>query len=414
MIAVGRRASQTSEIWLVDCSLYSAAYDYHLGSAVAEGQTPVRLLARALRPREAAPPADLAYEPFFYRLSEPLLQKHNSWVQRAARLLKGAEHVGDLARLVLRAWREQPALVHFFWTTVPNLDRLAIKLIQKTCPVLITVHNSVPLHGRRPLFNDLGSYVSAYHQADLLIAHAENTRQAMLAWGLDANKIDLITHPPLRLIRADAPAPRDPERFRILLWGAIKPYKGVEDLVEAVMQARSTAPRIELRVVGKPFYDVADLVQRVSDQGQADHISFDLEFKSEEALDAEIRACDLIALPYHEIDASGSFAASLGYDKAFVMSDVGYFSLIEIAESVRSTAFTPPRDVEALSRNLVALAADADLYKANVAAFDTVNRSYTSWSAVGERLNGIYSRLLANHHSIGAAPTEEPAQAVTG
>ena len=403
--------SSRDEIWLVDCSLFSAAYDFHLGSALAEGRRPIRLMARPIRPLEVPPPTDLIYDAYFYRATEPLMRMRQRWAQKIARVLKGVEHLSGLIRLTARVWREKPALVHFFWATIPNADRLALKLIQKVSPVLITVHNSIPLHGYRPLFNTHDDYVAMYQQADLLIAHAENTRKVMLEWGLDPNKIDMITHPPLHLQVADQAVARKPGRFRVLLWGAIKTYKGVEDLVEAVIRARKIAPQIELHVVGKPFYDISETVQKVKDQGQEDHITFDLEFKSEEALDAELRACDLMALPYHEIDASGAFSTSLGYNKAFILSDVGYFSLLKIPDAVRETAYIEMRDIEALTRNLVALATQPELYAANVEAFEAVNRSYSSWSEVGQKLNAIYERVIADW---GRAQPADQAQTVSG
>lgn len=405
--------STRDEIWLVDCSLFSAAYDFHLGSALAEGKRPIRLLARPIRPLEVPPPTDLIYDAYFYRTTEPLMRMRNKWAQKVARLLKGLEHISGLVRLTARVWRDRPLLVHLFWTTVPNVDRIAIRLIQKVCPVLVTVHNSIPLHGHRPLLNTHDDYVRVYQQADLLIAHAENTRKVMLEWGLDPEGIDMITHPPLHLQVSDEEVTRKPGRFRVLLWGAVKRYKGVEDLVEAIIRARKVAPQIELHIVGKPFYDISETIQKVKDQGQQDHITFDLEFKTEEALDAELRACDLMALPYHEIDASGAFSTSLGYDKAFILSDVGYFSLLNLPDDVREHAYIQMRDIDALTRNLIALATQPELYKANVEAFEEVNRSYSSWSDVGKALNAIYDRVLAEHGR-EAMPAPGPAQAVSG
>ncbi|QUD87916.1 glycosyltransferase [Phenylobacterium montanum] len=406
--------STRDEIWLVDCSLFSAAYDFHLGSALAEGKRPIRLLARPIRPLEVPPPTDLIYDAYFYRATEPLMRMKNKWAQKVARMFKGLEHLSGLVRLTARVWRDRPLLVHLFWTTLPNADRIAIRMIQKVCPVLVTVHNSIPLHGHRPLFNTHDDYVRVYQQADLLIAHAENTKKVMLEWGLDPARIDMITHPPLHLqVGGAEEVQRKPGRFRVLLWGAVKRYKGVEDLVEAVIRARKIVPEIELHIVGKPFYDISETIQKVKDQGQEDHITFDLEFKTEEALDAEIRACDLMALPYHEIDASGAFSTSLGYQKAFIMSDVGYFSLLKVPDAVREHAFIQMRDIDALTRNLVTLATRADIYQANVDAFEEVNRSYSSWSEVGKSLNAIYDRVLAERGQ-GALQAPSPAQAVSG
>lgn len=95
------------------------------------------------------------------------------------------------------------------------------------------------------------------------------------------------------------------------------------------------------------------------------------------------------------------------------MSDVGYFSLLKVPDAVREHAFIQMRDIDALTRNLVTLATRADIYQANVDAFEEVNRSYSSWSEVGKSLNAIYDRVLAERGQ-GALQAPSPAQAVSG
>lgn len=107
----------------------------------------------------------------------------------------------------------------------------------------------------------------------------------------------------------------EPVAHRLLFFGLIRPYKGVEALVStfretAVMPGRSG---LSLHIVGRPFSpDVAeDLRQRV---GRDERIVLRLGHASDESLAEEVYASTLVVLPYREMHNSGAalLALSLG------------------------------------------------------------------------------------------------------
>lgn len=95
---------------------------------------------------------------------------------------------------------------------------------------------------------------------------------------------------------------------RLLHFGLIRPYKGVEGLVDAM--ARVQAPGSTLRIVGNP----ADAAMRslVEDACAADsRISALLQYVDDPTLAREVSESELVVLPYRDMHNSGTLLLSL-------------------------------------------------------------------------------------------------------
>ncbi|MDE8650468.1 glycosyltransferase [Novosphingobium album (ex Liu et al. 2023)] len=101
------------------------------------------------------------------------------------------------------------------------------------------------------------------------------------------------------------------EPGRILYFGLIKPYKGVERLLE-VFRGMSDAD-LRLRVVGKPSGSLRELVE-----GQCrddPRITARLEFVPDDVLAQEVCGAELVVLPYREMHNSGAILVALSLDR---------------------------------------------------------------------------------------------------
>ncbi|MBY6707825.1 glycosyltransferase [Rhodococcus sp. BP-241] len=96
----------------------------------------------------------------------------------------------------------------------------------------------------------------------------------------------------------------------MLLIGLLRPYKGIDALIDAVEDSRSVQ---ELRIVGRPADDeyAAELCRRTS---SLPHVSTVFGFVDDDVLVDEVRAAELVVLPYRSIHNSGILfvALSLG------------------------------------------------------------------------------------------------------
>lgn len=102
-----------------------------------------------------------------------------------------------------------------------------------------------------------------------------------------------------------------PVAGRLLYAGTIRPYKGVDVLLDAFRALDD--PALTLRLVGQPSREMRPLVDRMrSDDGR---ISATLAFVPDALLVAEITAAQLVCLPYRQLHNSGVLLAALSLDR---------------------------------------------------------------------------------------------------
>jgi len=99
----------------------------------------------------------------------------------------------------------------------------------------------------------------------------------------------------------------DSELGRLLNFGLIRPYKGVERLLEVFQFMADNT--LTLRVVGKPTADLRTLVETACTTDR--RISSRLEFVADDVLASEIYRAELVILPYKEMHNSGAILVAL-------------------------------------------------------------------------------------------------------
>ncbi|MGE5863619.1 MAG: glycosyltransferase [Rhizobacter sp.] len=374
----------TIESLLVDPSLFTAPYDAALTEGlVASGVEPMW----ATRPQRQNDRQEIPVErvdPFFYRRVDEAL----SLPSKLRAVAKGLSHIAGLCVLVARVITRKPDVVHFQWTVVPPVDGLAIAVIRLFRPVVLTVHDTVAFNGERiSWFQNLG-FDWPIRLADRLIVHTRTGKQTLIARGVPADKVSVIPHGPLRLHvtppTAAEIAQRDP-RWTFVLFGEIKPYKGLDLLVEA-LAALPEATRLKARLVvaGRPRMDLTAIEARIAELGLGSVIEFRARRQSEEEMALLFAQADCFVFPYHQIDASGVYFLTKAFSKWMIASRVGIF-----AEDMRENIdgrLIPVGSVEALTEAL-AHAIEARPSGAGAQASD-------SWTAIGHQTRALYESTL--------------------
>jgi beta-1,4-mannosyltransferase len=189
------------------------------------------------------------------------------------------------------------------WSAMARFALLMFRLtLQRRIAVVRTLHN-------------LGSHESGGLVERLLLAWCDRRTDHWI--GLNSQtpapsrgELTVILHGDYRTWFERYPLP-PVTSGRILYFGLIRPYKGVDTLLGGF--ASTTDPGLSLRIVGKPVN--AELTALVADAVRADgRISARLEYVDDEALAAEIGQAQLIVLPYQDMHNSGALllALSLG------------------------------------------------------------------------------------------------------
>ncbi len=98
---------------------------------------------------------------------------------------------------------------------------------------------------------------------------------------------------------------------RILYFGLIRPYKGVETLLQSFRALAD--PDLTLRIVGRPSSGLGEII--TAEAAQDARISAVLRFVSDEELVIEVGGAELIVLPYREMHNSGVLLVALSLDR---------------------------------------------------------------------------------------------------
>lgn len=375
---------------LVDASLYTGPYDGALTRGLLAAGVQPLWMTRPVRRGDRHEIAPQYTEAFFYRHVD---EAHRVPSMLRA-LVKGCAHLAGMARLLWKIHRRRPDVVHFQWVVVPLVDIAAMALIRRWCPLVLTVHDSVPYNGEKRLFFRRLGQELVLKLAHRVIVHTQSARQTLLAQGVPAERIHVIPHGPLGLtVGAAPPAPRDP-RWTLVLFGEIKPYKGLDVLIAAVAAVPPTVRR-DLRVVvaGRPRMDMAPLLARIGAAELQEHFDLRLKRLSEEEMAALFAEADGFVFPYWQIDASGVYHLVQSLGKWLIASRVGVF-----AESMRAQdgRLVPPGDVAALARALEEAVATRPVGGARAPA--------ASWNDIGSATRALYESARAQfaHGSAGA------------
>ncbi|GLV21365.1 hypothetical protein TomMM35A_12220 [Sphingobium sp. TomMM35A] len=377
------------KVAMIDPSLFTGRYDDNLCAALAGQGADVALLGRPMRQTDAIIPEGYRYEPRYFRRSEALRTRLGEG--KAFRLLKAAEYGTDCAFGRTRALTAAD-VAHFQWLPLAPADRLLLRRLKGRVALVHTVHNADAYHA------DAGvqgrGYRALLDMFDALIVHGDTTREALEAQGIASARIHVVPHPPMRLGSAgaaDLAAIADPSVPRLLFFGTIRPYKGVDILIEACLSLWRAGHVFELVFAGKPFMDIGPLLGSVNKAGFGNRLITDLGFLSEHRLDAHMAKADAIIFPYRHIDSSGAFLSALHHGKAMVTSDVGMFAALPEDVAIRTKAGNPAD----LSQALLRLIQSPAIRQTAGAAARAYGETMGSWKDMALATIGIYRSVMA-------------------
>ncbi len=226
-------------------------------------------------------------------------------------------------------------LVHLHWLPVASAEprRLARwwlfahrvgRLRQRGVPVVWTAHNVVPHESSLPALDFWMSRTIA-RQASRIICHSAGARTELIERLRieDQRKVRVIPHghyiesypnvlaPDACRTQLDLP----PDATVLLSLGAIRPYKGVLDLVDAVRRLNS--PAVRLLIAGKPHNDTIDAAIRKRAAGDA-RIRYTPGRVDDGVLQMYFNAADAVVFPYRKTLTSGALILAMSFGRACI------------------------------------------------------------------------------------------------
>ena len=369
---------------MVDPALFTAPYDEALTAGLNAAGVETTWVTRPLRAGEPDPPG-LPTRRELYYLGDATASVKRGGVQ--AKLRKGASHVAGARRLLEHVHATRPDVVHLQWAVVPLVDRFLIRSLRRLTPVVFTVHDLTPFNASASSRLQTLGFEGVLEAASALVVHTRPAQEALIASGIPPNRVALIPHGPLRLgdARPSPPLPWSPtRRWRVVLFGKLQPYKGVDILVEALGRlAPSVRVQLEVIVAGEPLMDMEPLKLRIEQLGLQSVVELRLGRLSDADAHRLLDSADAFAFPYREIEASGVLYLVAGYGRWIVASDLGAFR--DVVQSGANGQRVASGDIEALAG-----AIQISVGRTPEAA---PGQGLTSWREIGRSTRRLYEQL---------------------
>jgi len=370
------------KVQLVDPSAFTPPYDRALAAALARAGAEVELVTSRFLYGPVPPAEGYRVEEAFYRRSAA------RGLEAPARLpFKAAEHLPDMLRF--RRHKTDADVVHYQWLTVPALDA---RLLPPKRPRVMTAHYILPPDPSR---RQVRSARRVFGSMDAIVAHSEHGAARLREEvGIDPAKIHVIPHGAfdyLTQLPEEKPLPPELEGAEgpvILCFGLLRPYKGIENLIDAYGRIAKNAFGSELWIVGNPRMDVEPLRRQAREAGGP--VRTVTRFVDEAEIPAIFRRADLVVLPYLDAEHSGVLYTGLAFGKPLLLSAVGGFP--EVAEA-GAARLVPPGDLDALATALQELVGDEDAREELAAAATRAAAGPYSWDEAARKHLDLYREL---------------------
>lgn len=301
----------------------------------------------------------------------------------------------------LRAgYSTQADVFHAQWWSLPLFPvtyTIVRAMKARGIPVVVTAHNVSAHEGG-------GAYVRAsrilFRMADRVLVHSEANRARLIEqYALPEEKAVQVA---IGAYMGDAEAvPRDdaigalglpPERRYLLSFGTIRPYKGVDDLIEAFARIAPSHPEVDLVIAGKPWSAWEPYARQIEAHGLKDRVHLFLDYIPEDRVRLFFSAADTTVLPYRHFDAqSGVCAVAMPYRKPVIVSDVG--GLPEWVDRDPDW-IVPAQSPEVLAARLTRFIRSREEETAAFAPLAERVLHRFSWQGIAERHVEVYRRLF--------------------
>jgi glycosyltransferase involved in cell wall biosynthesis len=275
-----------------------------------------------------------------------------------------------------------------FWAPAWAALGYGIKRLRPRPVLLFICHNVLP-HESKP-WDGLALRL-ALRSADGFVAHS-NADAKELARFFPAAGIRVNPLPTYAALGNVAPAPLGFElpddRPLLLFSGFVRPYKGLDILLEAMPGILESRP-VHLLVAGEFWQGDQQYLEQVQRLGIGQAVTFEDRYLSNEELAAALARADVVVLPYRTATQSAIVQLAFGSKKPVITTAVG--GLAEAVEDGRTGLVVPPEDPQALAAAVIRFF-DQELgsrFEANIAE----DQNRFSWQRLAETLLSLANEV---------------------
>lgn len=182
-------------------------------------------------------------------------------------------------------------------------------------PIVIICHNVLP---HEPRLGDRRLARLVFKRASRLIVHSDS--QAVLARQLTTNEVCLVKVP-LIVQLSDRRALAKPTGLghELLFFGLVRPYKGVDVLLEALAQV----PGVRLTIAGEIWGSHKVYTDLINKLALKDRVTIFPDYVPADSLGVLIEQSDAVLLPYREGTASWNVELAYAYGTPVIATTAG-------------------------------------------------------------------------------------------
>jgi glycosyltransferase involved in cell wall biosynthesis len=213
-----------------------------------------------------------------------------------------------------------------WWTTfwAPAYGYLCRQLQKEGIPVIYLIHNVLP-HETRPW--DRWMAKLALNQGNAFIVQSVQ-EQTTLQDLIPHARIILSPHPIYTQFNAGSIS-RNEAREKLhltiedrvaLFFGIIRPYKGLQNAIQAIAQMRESGKRVILLIAGEIWGSKHEYMDQVQRLGIADQVVFDDRYIPNEEVSIFFSAADVFLAPYRSSTQSGVSKIAMAFGLPLVVT----------------------------------------------------------------------------------------------
>jgi glycosyltransferase involved in cell wall biosynthesis len=315
-------------------------------------------------------------------------------------------------RLMRYAARRKAKVLHILWNNkFEAFDRTLLMMYYKAMgkKIAFTAHNvnQARRDNKDSWWNRITLKIQ-YHCCDHIFVHTQKMKGELCGdFGVAESDVTVLRHPVNNAFPDTELTPAEAKRRlglkdnekAILFFGRIRPYKGVEYLLDAFrLLAANKQANYRLVIAGEPKKGSEDYLneirQRVEREFAPGEVMLRIQFIPDEEMELYLKGGDTLVLPYKEIFQSGVLFLAYSFGLPVVATDVGSFRE-EIVEG--TTGFLcNPGDPSELAGAIETYFA-SDLYrnlKVRRQELKDYANTHHSWKAVAELTQNAYAKIL--------------------
>lgn len=282
----------------------------------------------------------------------------------------------------------EPIVFHLHWLKFSIIDNFFLGLLKRRGGIFVvfTVHNILP---HEKWVFDKFFYKRIYNKVDHLIFHTlQNKRDfGQIFPSMPRKPKTIIPHYSYDVVPY---IPSVEDGIRFLFFGAIRSYKGIPIMLEALSKV-SGEFCWNLTIAGKEETStkvLKDLSQ--NDARLCGKVHWKTGWVEEEELDRLFRLAHVVILPYLRIDNSGLVHLAMSYGKTVVVPKIGAF--LDLIEDGVNGYFFEVGNVDSLKSVLEKVLIDAAYQRVGEMAVKRMKRQ--SLPVIGKSLTEVYQQVI--------------------